>query len=183
MWAAFQGSWKCDGVGAGGGTQAGPDWRGHPRGNRGPWRNPRTDGCSASAPQGGRRGSNMSSGMTRRSSSSSRAEDLLMGVLALQGAGRWACPKHIGTHEDSQCYRERRGQPCLQGSLCLLLSLFSVGLILSFPLLSPFLLRLLFSSTHTLLPSPSPAPLQTTVVMTRSWVGGRWGGQACAVSV
>ena len=134
-------------------------------------------------PQGGRRGSNMSSGMTCRSSSSSRAEDLLTGVLALQGAGRWACTKHIGTHEDFQCYRERRGQPCLQGSLCLLLSLFSVGLILSFPLLSPFLFRLLFSSTHTLLPSPSPAPLQTTVVMTRSWVGGRWGGQACAVSV
>lgn len=140
-------------------------------------------GCSASAPQGGRHGSNVSSGMTRRSSSSSRAEDLLTGVLALQGAGRWACTEHGGTHEDSQCWRESRGQLCLQGSLCLLLSLFSVGLILSFPLLSPFLLRLLFSSTHTLLPSPSPAPLQATVVMTRSPVGGRWGGRACAVSV
>ena len=157
MWAAFQGSWKCDGVGAGGGTQAGPDWRGHPRGNRGPWRNPRTDGCSASAPQGGRRGSNMSSGMTRRSSSSSRAEDLLTGVLALQGAGRWACTKHIGTHEDFQCYRERRRQPCLQGSLSpsSLLSLspsssLSVGLTLSpLPSLCFFAPAPLFIDPHS----------------------------------
>ena len=104
------------------------------------------------------------------------------GVLALQGAGRWACAEHGGTHEDSRCWRERRDSRAFREA-CLFLLALSVGLTLSRPLLCAFLLQLLFSSTHTLLPSPSPAPLQATVVMTRSCVGGGWGGPACAVSV
>lgn len=38
----------------------------------------------------------------------------------------------------------------------------------------PFCSDCSFHQPHTLLPSPSPAPLQATVVMTRSRVGGRW---------
>ena len=77
------------------------------------------------------------------------------GVLALQGAGRWACAEHGGTHEDSRCWRERRDSRAFREA-CLFLLALSVGLTLSRPLLCAFLLQLLFSSTHTLLPC-SPA--------------------------
>ena len=93
------------------------------------------------------------------------------GVLALQGAGCWACTEHRGNHEDSWCWRERRDgrafrEACLLPpcsfcllppcSLCLLPPRFLWVLLCPLRLLCAFLLQLLFSSTHTLLPC-SPA--------------------------
>ena len=70
MWSALQGSWKCDGVSVVGGTLAGPDWRVASRGKRGPLQEPQDRWMLCLCPPGWGHGSNTSSEMTRRSSSS-----------------------------------------------------------------------------------------------------------------